>query len=45
MMAQAQLDLATPTVMGAMVAIGLVGLLFDVALRWIETAVQHRGLA
>ncbi len=45
MMAQAQLDLATPTVMSAMVAIGLVGLLFDVALRWIETAVQRRGLS
>jgi NitT/TauT family transport system permease protein len=45
MMSQAQLDLATPTVMSAMVAIGLVGLLFDVALRWIETAVQRRGLS
>lgn len=45
MMSQAQLDLATPTVMSAMVAIGLIGLLFDVALRWIETTVRQRGLA
>ena len=45
MMSQAQLDLATPTVMSAMVAIGLTGLLFDVALRWIETTVRRRGLA
>ena len=45
MMAQAQLDLATATVMSAMAAIGLVGFLIDVALRWIETAVRQRGFA
>jgi ABC-type nitrate/sulfonate/bicarbonate transport system permease component len=45
MMAQAQLDVATATVMSAMVAIGLVGLLIDVALRWMEAAVRRRGFA
>ena len=45
MMAQAQLDAATATVMNAMVAIGLVGLLIDTALRWMEAAVRRRGFA
>jgi ABC-type nitrate/sulfonate/bicarbonate transport system permease component len=45
MMAQAQLDVATATVMSAMVAIGLVGLVIDVALRWMEAALRRRGFA
>lgn len=45
MMVQAQLDIATATVMSAMLAIGLVGFAIDVGLRWIETTVRRRGLA
>jgi ABC-type nitrate/sulfonate/bicarbonate transport system permease component len=45
MMVQAQLNISTATVMSAMLAIGLVGLCIDIALRWIETAVRRRGLA
>ena len=45
MMVQAQLAASTPTVMSAMVAIGLVGLAIDVALRALEAAVRRRGLA
>ena len=45
MMVQAQLNISTATVMSAMVAIGLVGLVIDVALRWIEAAVRRRGFA
>ena len=45
MMVQAQLNMSTATVMSVMVAIGLVGLLIDVALRWIEAAVRQRGFA
>ncbi len=45
MMVQAQLNIATATVMSAMVAIGLVGFLIDVALRWIEATVRRRGFA
>lgn len=43
MMVQAQLNISTPTVMSAMVAIGLVGGFIDVGLRWIEAAVRRRG--
>jgi len=43
MMVQAQLNISTPTVMSAMVAIGLVGALIDVGLRRIEAAVRRRG--
>jgi NitT/TauT family transport system permease protein len=45
MMVQAQLNISTTTVMSAMVAIGLVGLAIDVALRALEAAVRLRGLA
>jgi NitT/TauT family transport system permease protein len=45
MMVQAQLNVSTATVMSAMVAIGLVGLAIDVALRAVEAAVRRRGLA
>lgn len=45
MMVQAQLDASTPTVMSSMIAIGLVGLAIDVALRALEAAVRRRGLA
>ena len=45
MMVQAQLDASTPTVMSAMIAIGLVGFAIDVALRGLEAAVRRRGLA
>ena len=45
MMVQAQLKISTATVMSAMVAIGLVGLVIDVALRSIEAAVRRRGFA
>ena len=45
MMVQAQLDASTPTVMSAMIAIGLVGLAIDVGLRALEAAVRRRGLA
>jgi NitT/TauT family transport system permease protein len=45
MMVQAQLNISTTTVMSAMVAIGLVGLAIDVALRALEAAVRRRGLA
>jgi ABC-type nitrate/sulfonate/bicarbonate transport system permease component len=45
MMVQAQLNMSTATVMSVMVAIGLVGLCIDVALRWIEAAVRRRGFA
>jgi ABC-type nitrate/sulfonate/bicarbonate transport system permease component len=45
MMVQAQLDISTTTVMSAMIAIGLVGVVIDVALRALETAVRRRGLA
>ncbi len=45
MMVQAQLNISTATVMSAMVAIGLVGLAIDVALRFLEAAVRRRGFA
>jgi len=45
MMVQAQLDISTTTVMSAMIAIGLVGVVIDVALRALEAAVRRRGLA
>jgi ABC-type nitrate/sulfonate/bicarbonate transport system permease component len=45
MMVQAQLNISTATVMSGMVAIGLVGLLIDVGLRWAEADVRRRGLA
>jgi ABC-type nitrate/sulfonate/bicarbonate transport system permease component len=45
MMVQAQLDISTTTVMSAIVAIGLVGFIIDVALRWLETAVRRHGFA
>jgi len=44
MMVQAQLNISTTTVMSAMVAIGMVGFLIDVALRGLEAAVRRRGL-
>jgi NitT/TauT family transport system permease protein len=44
MMVQAQLNISTTTVMSAMVAIGMVGFLIDVALRALEAAVRRRGL-
>jgi ABC-type nitrate/sulfonate/bicarbonate transport system permease component len=46
MMSQAQLGLATGTVMAGMIAIGLVGLVIDILLRRVETAIHRRqGLA
>jgi NitT/TauT family transport system permease protein len=45
MMVQAQLNISTATVMSGMVAIGLVGLAIDVALRALEAQVRQRGLA
>jgi ABC-type nitrate/sulfonate/bicarbonate transport system permease component len=46
MMVQGQSNISTPTVMAGMLAIGLVGLLIDVALRQMEARVRHRrGLA
>ena len=45
MMVQAQLNISTATVMSGMVAIGLVGLVIDVALRALEAQVRRRGLA
>jgi ABC-type nitrate/sulfonate/bicarbonate transport system permease component len=45
MMVQAQLNISTATVMSGMVAIGLVGLVIDVALRSLEAQVRRRGLA
>lgn len=42
MMSQAQLGLATSTVMAGMIAIGLVGLAIDIALRWLEAAIRRR---
>ena len=46
MMVQGQSAVSTPTVMAGMVAIGLVGLLIDVALRQAETVIRRRrGLA
>ena len=45
MMVQAQLDISTTTVMSAMIAIGFVGVVIDVALRALEAAVRRRGLA
>lgn len=46
MMSQAQLGLATSTVMAGMIAIGLVGLVIDVLLRRLETSIYRRqGLA
>jgi NitT/TauT family transport system permease protein len=45
MMVQAQLNISTATVMSGMVAIGIVGLLIDVALRSLEAEVRRRGLA
>lgn len=45
MMVQAQLNISTPIVMSAMLAIGLVGLFIDIALRWLEATVRRRGLA
>ena len=44
MMVQAQLNISTTTVMSAMVAIGMVGFVIDVALRGLEAAVRRRGL-
>lgn len=45
MMVQAQLNISTATVMAGMIAIGMVGLLIDVALRRLEAEVRRRGLA
>jgi len=45
MMVQAQLNISTSTVMSAMLAIGLVGLVIDITLRALEAAVRRRGLA
>lgn len=46
MMVQGQSNISTPTVMAGMLAIGLVGLLIDVALRQMEAFVRRRrGLA
>jgi ABC-type nitrate/sulfonate/bicarbonate transport system permease component len=45
MMVQAQLNISTTTVMSAIVAIGLVGFIIDVALRSLEAAVRRRGFA
>jgi NitT/TauT family transport system permease protein len=46
MIVQGQSNISTPTVMAGMLAIGLVGLLIDVALRQMETLVRRaRGLA
>ncbi|MEA2935032.1 MAG: hypothetical protein QOD74_1678 [Variibacter sp.] len=45
MMVQAQLNISTATVMCGMVAIGMVGLVVDITLRAVETAVRRRGLA
>ncbi len=46
MMVQAQANVSTATVMSGMIAIGIVGMLIDVALRRFETAVRRRrGLA
>jgi NitT/TauT family transport system permease protein len=44
-MVQAQLDISTTTVMSAMIAIGLVGVVIDMALRALEAAVRRRGFA
>ncbi|MBO0902554.1 ABC transporter permease [Jiella sonneratiae] len=45
MMVQAQANVATSTVMAGMVAIGIVGLAIDMALRWTEASIRrHRGL-
>ena len=44
LMVQAQLNLNTPTVMAGMVAIGLVGVAIDVALRTLENRInRHWG--
>ena len=46
MMVQGQSNISTPTVMAGMIAIGVVGLLIDVALRQLEALVRRRrGLA
>lgn len=46
MMVQAQANVATSTVMSGMVAIGIVGLIIDMLLRWGEAAIRRRrGLA
>jgi NitT/TauT family transport system permease protein len=46
MMVQGQSNISTPTVMAGMLAIGLVGLMIDVALRQLEARVRRRrGLA
>lgn len=45
MMVQAQLNISTSIVMSGMLAIGLVGLCIDIALRRLEDAVRRRGLA
>jgi ABC-type nitrate/sulfonate/bicarbonate transport system permease component len=45
MMVQAQLNISTATVMSAMLAIGLVGVLIDVALRAVGAALRRRGFA
>jgi NitT/TauT family transport system permease protein len=42
MMVQAQLNVSTATVMTGMIAIGIVGMLIDVALRRFEAAVRRR---
>lgn len=42
MMVQAQANVATSTVMAGMVAIGIVGLLIDMLLRWGEAAIRRR---
>ena len=46
LMVQGQSNISTPTVMAGMIAIGIVGLLIDVALRQVEALVRRRrGLA
>jgi NitT/TauT family transport system permease protein len=42
MMVQAQANVATPTVMAGMVAIGIVGMVIDVALRQGEAWLRRR---
>ena len=42
MMVQAQANVATSTVMSGMVAIGIVGLLIDMLLRWGEATIRRR---
>lgn len=45
LMVQGQSSVSTPTVMSGMLAIGIVGLLIDILLRWSEAAIlRRRGL-